>query len=147
MQACRIASERFYKLRYRCNGSKQNSNNKQVSFELTSQCRRSSEESRREAGRLSYAAFARSACHARQLLSSNSPATPVGPITPYAASSSAIPPARSRVTIGDANRLDRAQVGRGPLGAKHRPERIIAHGPINFMCAPAAKPVTASLTQ
>jgi hypothetical protein len=26
----------------------------------------------------------------------------------------------------------------GPLGAKHRPERIIAHGPINFMCAPAA---------
>ena len=50
----------------------------------------------------------------------------------------AIPPARSRVTIGDANRLDRAQVGRGPLGAKHRPERIIAHGPINFMWAPAA---------
>src|SRR5258706_10932562 len=69
MQACRIASERFYKLRYRCNGSKQNSNNKQVSFELTSQCRRSSEESRRGARRLSYAAFARSACHARQLLS------------------------------------------------------------------------------
>jgi hypothetical protein len=29
-------------------------------------------------------------------------------------------------------------VGRGPLGAKHRPEWIIAHGPINFMCAPAA---------
>jgi hypothetical protein len=26
----------------------------------------------------------------------------------------------------------------GPLGAKHHPERIIAHGPINFMCAPAA---------
>jgi hypothetical protein len=50
----------------------------------------------------------------------------------------AIPPARSRVTIGDANRLDRAQVGRGPLGAKHRPERIIAHGPINFTWAPAA---------
>src|SRR5258706_13315531 len=80
MQACRIASERFYKLRYRCNGSKQNSNNKQVSFELTSQCRRSSEESRRGTRRLSYAAFARSACHARQLLSSNSPATPVGPL-------------------------------------------------------------------
>ena len=29
--------------------------------------------------------------------------------------------------------MDRAQVGRGPLGAKHRPERIIAHRPVQRM--------------
>src|ERR1700755_1313794 len=39
MQAVGLLRSSFYKLRYRCNRSKQNSNNKQVSLELASQCR------------------------------------------------------------------------------------------------------------